>query len=337
VLDHLRAVLEGGEAKGVKMAGFTRHAYDTTYLGTSSGLRRRFVQPEGAVKLNGRADGGKRSSWVGMGTPDFTDVNFLAMEAEIYRRLQWATREIDLPAGRYETIMPATTAADMMSYLAFSLDGQDAEDGRSVFSRPGGGIRYGHQLSPLPFQVYSDPHAAGLTTRPFVATGTSRGAESVFDNGFPLAPTTWIDKGTLANVHLSRAAAARLGRTATPAIDNLIVELPGSTATVDEMVANTERGLLLTTLWYIRVVDPGTLLLTGLTRDGVFLVENGSVVGQVNNFRFNESPVDLLSRATEAGAAVRTLSRENGEYLNRTIACPLRIPDFNMSSVSPAS
>jgi predicted Zn-dependent protease len=106
---------------------------------------------------------------------------------------------------------------------------------------------------------------------------------------------------------------------------------------VEDMVAGTERGLLLTCLWYIREVDPATLLLTGLTRDGVYLVENGSVVGAVNNFRFNESPVDLLGRVTEAGATVRALGREYGEWVNRTAMPPVRVPDFNMSSVSPAS
>jgi predicted Zn-dependent protease len=103
------------------------------------------------------------------------------------------------------------------------------------------------------------------------------------------------------------------------------------------MVARTERGLLLTCLWYIREVDPATLLMTGLTRDGVYVIEDGTVIAAANNFRFNESPVDLLARTTEVGTPVRSLGREFGEYLNRTIMPPLRIPDFNMSSVSQAS
>ena len=98
-----------------------------------------------------------------------------------------------------------------------------------------------------------------------------------------------------------------------------------------------ERGLLLTCLWYIRTVDPQTLLLTGLTRDGVFLVENGEVVGAVNNFRFNESPVELLQRATVSGTPVATLPREFGDYFQSCEMPPVRVPDFNMSSVSQAS
>ena len=154
----------------------------------------------------------------------------------------------------------------------------------------------------------------------------------------------WIRDGYLARLRYHRAGAARSGVDPAPYIDNLILRDgagsgggTGSGGTVDEMVARTERGLLLTCLWYIREVDPATALLTGLTRDGVYVIEDGAVVGAANNFRFNESPVDLLARATEVGTSVRALGRELGEYLNRCIMPPLRIPDFNMSTVSQAS
>jgi predicted Zn-dependent protease len=123
----------------------------------------------------------------------------------------------------------------------------------------------------------------------------------------------------------------------TPYVDNLILEVPDGPASIDDLVASTERGLLLTCLWYIREVDPQTLLLTGLTRDGVYLVEGGEVVGQVNNFRFNESPVDLLGRFSESGTTLPAFSREWGDYFPRVAMPALRVPDFNMSSVSPAS
>lgn len=103
-----------------------------------------------------------------------------------------------------------------------------------------------------------------------------------------------------------------------------------------DMVAATERGLLLTTLWYIRTVDPTTLLLTGLTRDGVYLIEDGEITAAVNNFRFNESPLDLLRRASEAGVAEQTLPREWADWATRAVMPTLRIPDFHMSSVSQA-
>src|SRR5216684_1835781 len=103
------------------------------------------------------------------------------------------------------------------------------------------------------------------------------------------------------------------------------------------MIASAGRALLLTCLWYIREVDPQTLLLTGLTRDGVYLVERGEITGAVNNFRFNESPLTVLSNVIEAGVTCRSFSREWGEWMNRTAMPPLRVEGFNMSSVSPAS
>ena len=160
---------------------------------------------------------------------------------------------------------------------------------------------------------------------------------SVFDNGLAIAPVRWIEDGRLRRLRYHRAAAARSGVAPTAPVGNLSLSLPGGTATLEDMIGATRRGLLLTCLWYIREVDPVTLLLTGLTRDGVYLVEDGEVVGAVNNFRFNESPIDVLARSVAAGRSVRALSREWGEWMNRTVMPPLRVADFNMSSVSPAT
>jgi predicted Zn-dependent protease len=159
---------------------------------------------------------------------------------------------------------------------------------------------------------------------------------SVFDNGAPMHRVEWLREGTVNALTYPRAAAQELGGQYTPPPENLVLT-GGSVASTDELVARTERGLLLTCLWYIREVDPVSLLLTGLTRDGVYLVEDGQVVGRVNNFRFNESPIELIRRVTEVGATDRTLCREWKDWFSRTAMPPMRIPDFNMSSVSPAS
>ena len=159
----------------------------------------------------------------------------------------------------------------------------------------------------------------------------------MFDNGAPLGPTRWIDGGRLSRLRYHRAGAARSGTVFTPPADNLVLSLDGADAPLEELVAGTRRGLLLTCLWYIREVDLSTLLLTGLTRDGVYLVEDGEIVGAVNNFRFNESPLDVLGRVVETGRTERALSREWGEWMRRSAMPALRVADFNMSSVSPAS
>jgi predicted Zn-dependent protease len=173
-----------------------------------------------------------------------------------------------------------------------------------------------------------------LACTPFVAAPSSSERLSVFDNGMDIAPVDWIRDGTVNALAYTRAAAAEFDASAAVPADNLL--MTGGSASLADMIAGTERGLLLTTLWYIREVDPTVLLLTGLTRDGVYLVEDGEVTAAVNNFRFNESPLDLLRRATEVGVSEVTLSREWGDWATRAAMPSLRIPDFHMSSVSQA-
>ena len=318
--------------------GFAEHVLETRYVGSSTGLRRRHTQPTGKVEVNGKSPDYSRSAWVGQSTRDFGDVDVHGLDSELGQRLGWAQRSIELPAGRYETILPPTAIADLMFYLYISAGARDAEEGRTVFSKPGGGTRIGEQLASAPVTLRSDPAEPGLECEPFSATTVSFGGlTSVFDNGYPLRSTDWIRSGVLADLIRTRAWAAKTGAEPAPMIDNLVLDAPDASASVDEMVARTERGLLLTCLWYIREVDPQTLLLTGLTRDGVYLVDDGEVTGAVNNFRWNESPVDLLGRLAEVGRSERCLPREWNDYFTRASMPTLRIPDFNMSTVSRAS
>ncbi|MGY1849706.1 metallopeptidase TldD-related protein [Blastococcus sp. SYSU DS1021] len=328
-----------GEAgdRGELLFGFAEHSMRTTYLGSSTGLRLRHDQPTGRVELNGKTPDFGRSVWAGTGTRDFTDVSVAALAADVQRKLAWSRRRVDLPAGRYETLLPPSAVADLMIYLYWTMEARDADEGRNVFARTGGGNRTGERLAALPLTLRSDPSAPGLEAAPFQVVGASSGSASVFDNGMAAPAVDWISGGVLTNLIRPRAWALKTTAPVTVAVDNLILEDPTATASLDEMVAATDSGLLLTTLWYIREVDPQTLLLTGLTRDGVFLVENGEVTGAVNNYRFNESPVDLLARAVQAGRTERTLPREWNDWFTRTAMPPLRVPDFNMSSVSPAS
>ncbi|MFC4376425.1 metallopeptidase TldD-related protein [Nocardia halotolerans] len=320
-----------------RLYGFAHHQVHTTWLGTSTGIRRRFSQPTGSVEINAKRGAGAdlASAWAGVGTADFTDVDTPGLLATLSQRLDWARRRVELPAGRYETLLPPSAVADLMIYLAWSMGGRGAHEGHSAFSRAGG-TRIGERLTDIPLTLYSDPSASGLEYRPFVATPSSSESLSVFDNGLPARRVDWIGDGVIESLVYPRATAAEFGATATVPGENLLLT-GGSTASLADMIARTERGLLLTCLWYIREVDPATLLLTGLTRDGVYLVEDGAVTGAVNNFRFNESPLDLLRRVAEAGATEITLPREWKDWFTRTAMPPLRIPDFHMSSVSRAT
>ena len=324
--------LSAGFGRADRLYGFAHHVVSTTFLGTSTGVRRRFTQPTGSVEINAKRD--RASAWAGVSTPWFAGVPIEAMLAELSMRLDWAKRTVELPAGRYETLMPPATVADMMIYLGWSMEGRGAQEGRTALSAPGGGTRVGERLTDLPLTLYSDPHAPGLECAPFVHATTSSERLSVFDNGMDVGRVDWIRDGTINTLAYPRAAAAEFGVGPAAPADNML--MTGGRASMADMVAATERGLLLTTLWYIRTVDPTTLLLTGLTRDGVYLIEDGEITAAVNNFRFNESPLDLLRRASEAGVAEQTLPREWADWATRAVMPTLRIPDFHMSSVSQA-
>ena len=315
-----------------RLYGFAHHGVSTTFLASSTGLRRRYTQPAGAVEINAKR--GDASAWAGIGAPDFANVPTDLLLEQLTTRLGWAQRSAELPAGRYETIMPPSTVADMMLYMVWSMTGRGAQEGRTAFSAPGGGTRVGERLTELPLTVFSDPMAPGLACTPFVAVSNSSETMSVFDNGMEISQVDWIRDGVINALAYPRATAAKFGATVAVAADNLV--MTGGSADLADMIAATERGLLLTTLWYIREVDPTTLLLTGLTRDGVYLIEDGEVTAAVNNFRFNESPLGLLRRATQAGVSEKTLPREWGDWATRAAMPSLRIPDFYMSSVSQA-
>ncbi|MGN6606859.1 MAG: metallopeptidase TldD-related protein [Jatrophihabitans sp.] len=315
--------------------GFAEHQLTSSYLASSTGLRRRFDQPDGRLELNAKSGDMSGSAWFGQHYPDYSVVDIARVAADLETRLGWAQTRIDLPAGRYETILPPTAVADLMIETYWSAAARDADEGRSVYSK-GAGTRLGERMTDLPLTLRSDPDHPELRCSPFQVVTGSGSMTSVFDNGAPNPAVSWMQDGVLTELIRPRGYAARVGATPALAIDNLVLE-GGDDSGLDEMIAATERGLLLTCLWYIRVVDPQTMLVTGLTRDGVYLVEQGQVRGAVNNFRFNETPVDLWRRATSVGRSEHTLSREWSDFFSRTSMPAMRIPDFNMSTVSQAS
>src|SRR6202042_3297599 len=162
-----------------------------------------------------------RSGRTGVSTRDFTDVDIAGLDAGLTERLGWAERTVSLPAGRYETLLPPTAVSDLLTYLYWSAGAKEAAEGRTVFSKPGGGTRIGERLSPVPVTLSSDPRAPGLACAPFVIAHASGPDSSVFDNGLPLNATSWIRDGSLAALISSRHSAAVAGVPVTPAIDNL--------------------------------------------------------------------------------------------------------------------
>ncbi|WP_033443292.1 metallopeptidase TldD-related protein [Saccharothrix sp. NRRL B-16314] len=327
VLAGLAADLSGA-ARGFALHCYAEHEVRTTWLGTSSGVRRRHVQPSGVVELTART--ATSSAWVGVDLPDLSDFNPHPLLDELQQRLGWGATRVDVASGRHEVLLPPSCTADLLKHLYRSAGGRDAADGRTAFSVPDGGTRLGERVAALPVTLRSDPAHKGLECDPFVVTRVSGADTSVADNGLALGPTNWITDGVLTALVHTRASARQAGDAFTPRIGNLVLEgPPGERSTLPEMIAATRNGLLLTSLWYLREVDTRALRLTGLTRDGVYVVRDGEVIGATDDFRFNESPLRLLDRITEIGPTSVTLPREPDDERPRTAMPPVRVADFS--------
>lgn len=319
---------------GIATFGYSEFQASTTLMATSTGMKRRYTERIGKVEITGKTPDFTRSSWVGRVTHDFLDIDALEMLETLRERLDWAAQKVDMPAGVYEVLLEPSPAADLAISAYSFMTRRDADEGHSPYSKPGGGTRIGEPLFGNA-TLYSDPVEPGIEAAPFHSGVESSGTSSVFDNGLELSRSEWVRNGTLQNLITPRYWAAKAEGTAVmPYVNNLVLD--GAGPSMGEMIAATDRALLVTCFWYIRTVDPQSALLTGLTRDGVFLVERGRVKGAVNNFRWNMSPIAALAQATQIGRCGLALPREHDEFL-RSKAPALRIERFNMSSVSEAS
>ena len=324
-------------ADAIELFGYAEHTHETTWIGSKGGLRLRKDSPVGRVEMTGKSHDRTRSTWNGVETHDFKDVSVTAIDAQIRQRLTWQGNKVDLPAGRYDTLLPSGSVADLFTFMMWVSGARDAHEGQSVFSKKGGGTRVGEKLSNVGFQFFSDPQYKQLPAANFVATAVSSPFSSVFDNGQPINRVDWFKDGVLQSLIQTRATAALTELDFTPIGENAIMSVDGGVGDLDDLVKKLDNGLLLTTFWYIRMVDPNSLLLTGLTRDGVYYVKGGEVIGATNNFRWNDSPVSALNRILHAGATQWTQPREWAGDMSNMAAPPLVIKDFNMSTVSPGS
>jgi predicted Zn-dependent protease len=333
----LGEMMQRSKADAIELFGYAEHTHQSIWVGSKGGMRLRHDSPVGRVEMTGKSHQRSRSTWDGIETHDFKNVSVAKIDANIRQRLEWQAKKIDLPAGRYDTILPSGSIADIYVYMMWVSGGRDAFEGQSVFSKKGGGTRVGEKLSNVGLQLFSTPTHPVLAGSPFISASTSSSLTSVFDNGQKQSQVDWIKDGVLQSLIQTRASAKITSLPYTPLGDNLIMSVDNGSGNLEDLVKKVDNGLLLTTLWYIRMVDPNSLLLTGLTRDGVYYVKNGEVQGATNNFRWNDSPVSALSRIAHAGATEWTQPREWAGDITSMSVPPMVIKDFNMSTVSPGN
>jgi len=316
--------------------GYAEQSLDTTYVGTSSGTRMRYSERTSRFELCAKSHDRKRSAWSGQGGTSLLDVNTHDHLLDVTQKLQIQRNQIDTDPGRHRVTLSPSAVSDLLIYMLWSSAARDAAEGRSAFSNVKGGTRVGERLSERKLTLATDPNLQGIETFDHVVNLGSSALGSAFDTGVKLERSEIITNGVLTALGSSRHAAQEAKLPFTPLTDNIsLVDSQGS-GSLAELAGRMGDGLLVTCLWYIREVDPQNLLLTGLTRDGVYVVSGGEIIGATNNFRFNESPIDMLSRVIDAGQTVPCLPREWADWFSRAQVAPLSIEGFNLSTKSDA-
>ncbi len=300
-------------------AGFLEDSTSYAAMMNSRGLFAYNTSTNVAFNITMRTEDGKGSGYATRGYNDFLKLNTKQDTLVAAKKALGSATAKAIEPGKYTVILEPTAVAVMLENMFLALDARQADEGRSFLSKPGGKTKLGEQLLDERVNIYSDPWNEELPTSNWTADG--RAQEKV----------NWIEKGVIKNLYSSRYWAQKTGIKSIPLPDGAIMQ--GGTKTLEELIKGTEKGILVTRLWYIRPVDPQTLLLTGLTRDGTFYIENGEIKFPVKNFRFNESPIIMLNNLEEMGITERTVSGESN--LNYMLP-PLKIRDFTFTSLSDA-
>ncbi len=269
-----------------------------------------------------RTPDGTGSGWAGAGLFDWNELNARALGAQAIDKAERSREPRDVEPGRWVTILEPTAVSNMVDLMMGSLGARAADEGRSFFSRPGGGNRIGERFLDERVTIWSDPLDPRVFSSPFSREGRPNRRE------------VWVENGVLKTLAYDRFWAQRQNREPTGFVSGYYME--GGDATLDDMIRSTERGLLVTRFWYIRGVDPRTILFTGLSRDGTFMVENGRVTYPVKNLRWNESPVFMLNNIEMIGQPVRVSPSESSEVAPAVVLPPLKVRDFTFTSVSDA-
>jgi len=296
----------------------------------------RYSESTSRFELCAKSFDRSRSAWSGQGGTSLSDVRTQEHLLEVSQKLEIQQNQIVTTAGRHRVTLSPSAVSDLMIYLLWSSAARDAAEGRSAFSNVKGGTRVGERLSSRNLTLVTDPQNPGIETFDHVVNLGSSALGSAFDTGLKIERSELISNGILTALGSSRHAAQEAKLPFTPLTDNISVSDAQGSGSLTDLAQRMGDGLLITCLWYIREVDPQNLLLTGLTRDGVYVVSGGEIIGATNNFRFNESPIDMLSRVIDAGHTVPCLPREWADWFSRAQVAPLAIESFNLSTRSDA-
>jgi predicted Zn-dependent protease len=309
-------------ARNLTATGYTVHRTGSSAVMTTRGQFAYQASSNANFTTTVRTADGTGSGWAGAGVFDWNDLDAGALAARAIEKAERSREPRDVEPGRWVTILEPTAVANLVDLMMGSLSARAADEGRSYFSRPGGGNRIGERFVDERVTIWSDPMDPRVFSSAFSGQGLPNRRES------------WVENGVLRTLNYDRFWAQRQNREPTGFPTGYYME--GGSASLDDMIASTERGLLVTRFWYIRSVDPRTILFTGLSRDGTFMVENGRVTHPVKNLRWNESPIFMLNNVEMMGQSVRVSPSESSDLASAVVVPPLKVRDFTFTSTSDA-
>lgn len=321
--DRTRAALTALEvtrsAGDLLAAGFLVTGANASAIANSAGLFAYHRTTFANYTLTVRTDDGTGSGWAGADDQDWSKLDFERVSVRAIEKARASRAPAAIEPGRYTVILEPQAVGDLVQLIAFAATARAADEGRSPFVKEGGGNKIGEKIVDERVTLLSDPTDPQLRAQPFDG------------EGFPLGRRVWVQNGVLQQLVYSRFWAQKQGKQPTGGPSS--VKMQPGTATMDDLIASTDRGVLVTRLWYLRQVDPRTLLYTGLTRDGTFLIEGGRISRSLRNFRFNESPLFMLNNLEAVGAALRLAGTEAG---GNVVMPAIKVRDFNFTSLSEA-
>jgi predicted Zn-dependent protease len=315
----LTALEPARKAADLKAAGFIIVNAGANALGNNKGLFAYNRSTNANYTLTVRTDDGTGSGWAGAEHPDWRQLNFPGLAEHAINKARLSRNPVAIEPGRYTVILEPQAVGDLVQLMGFALNARTADEGRSAFAKQGGGNKIGEKIVDSRVTIFSDPQDPQLLGQPYDG------------QGLPLSRQVWVENGMLKQLFYSRFWAQKQGKQPTGGPNS--IKMVGGTTSIDDMIKSTPRGILVTRLWYLRSVDPRTILFTGLTRDGTFLIENGKISKAIKNFRFNESPLFLLSNLEAIGPAVRIAGTEQG---GPVVMPAIKAKDFNFTSLSDA-
>ncbi|HEU0079768.1 MAG TPA: TldD/PmbA family protein [Longimicrobiaceae bacterium] len=316
------AVTRPAQRQGLVSTGFLTFTAGATAVANKRGLFAYNRSSRVNYTTTVRTADGTGSGWAGVGQNDWSKVDPDQLAERAIRKAELSRNPQAVEPGEWTVVLEPTAAANMIGLMMGSLGARTADEGRSFFSKPGGGNRIGEKFLDARVNIWSDPSDPNLATAPFS------------NQGLPNRRVVWVENGVLRNLTYDRFWAQQ--KNVQPTGNPGGYSMRGGGTSVEDMIASTERGLLVTRFWYIRPVDPRTILYTALTRDGTFLIENGKVVSAVKNLRYNESPVFMLNNIEAIGEPVAVSASESGDVGQPVVVPALKVKDFTFSSLSDA-